>query len=758
MKRKKFFAIASNHGVNPAPPGQTWSLRWMFASLWTFCVLIMFFSQNGRMQELSSWEAFFDLLTHVPAIFLAGLGWHILQISALWFLFVCVGNLIVRWLRLTGMTRIEHLLISAGIGAGTISLVLLGLGITGLWQPAFLRGIFYVSAGSCLVQILLNMRRRHGEGSAEQYDPGRAPTQQERPGILQGVALGFILLAVVMNVLATAAPVTSYDALVYHLALPKLFLLRGQITPTPENLYSGIPFGIQMLYGLTLALANENLASLLLCSFGVFTALAIWALLRRHASNYAGVLAALFYYLCPLVLYGSWQSGIDLGGGFYLTLALTALSLGLQTSRETESRAWPVATGIFLGLAMGVKYTFLPIAGAFVLVVFWLRRRSGNTAALKEAAMTATIAAVVFMPWLIKNLFFYGNPVYPFFNNFLGWVSPADWKGFLVDAHSRNLAQTFGSVFGWKGFLSQPWTMSINSRGIDDWPGLLFLMFIPWALCLRWGISEADESNSPAWTAIAVLAMAGYLVWSLTSEIARFLVMALPFASCLAALAIVRAPIGGWFRHAIWGLVLLPSTYNFLVTFKMGMEFASGRWPQLIGIYNRSTYLKQQHMGYGAPHYAAMEYINQNLPPDAKVLFIGEPRTFYCERDFVAATVFDNNPFWVAAGEAKTAEDLLASARKLGITHIFVNAISLYSYSDRPAVMPRDIIAGKIFNDFWNYYTEQLFENISKSADGKTAGWLTVYKLRDRPNDDPGTFPQNPSRAILETVQRQSQR
>lgn len=755
MSRKKVFANASNYGGKSDPPGSTWSLRWMFASLWTFCVLLAFFSHNGRMQDLYSWGAFLDLLPHVPTILLAGLGWHILQIGALWFLFVCVGNRIVRWLRLTGMTRVEHLLISAGLGAGTISLVLLGLGIAGLWHPGFLRGIFYASVGSCLGIILLNMRRRHGEGSAQQYAP--APAQQERPGILQGVALGLILLAVVMNVLATAAPVTSYDALVYHLALPKLYLLRGQITPTPENLYSGIPFGIQMLYGLTLALANENLAALLLCSFGIVTALTIWVLLRRHASNHAGMLAALFYYLCPLVLYGSWQSGIDLGGGFYLTLALSSLSLGLRNS-ETESRAWPMATGIFLGLAMGVKYTFLPIAAVFVLVIFWLRKRSGNTAAMKEAVITATIAAAVFMPWLIKNIFFYGNPLYPFFNNLLGWISPGDWRGLLVDAHSRNLAQTFGSVVGWKGFLSQPWTMSVNSRGIDDWPGLSFLMFIPWALCLRWGILKADESIPPAWTAIAVLATAGYLVWGLTSEIARFLVMALPFASCLAALAITRAPIHGWFRHGIWGLVLLSSMYSFQVTFKMGTDFASGRWPQLLGTYSRSTYLKNQHMGYGAPHYAAMEFINQNLPLDAKVLFIGEPRAFYCERNFVAATVFDNNPFWVAASEAKTAEDLLASAKKLGITHIFINAISLYSYADRPTVMPRDIIAGNIFNDFWNYYTEQLFEDISKSADGKTAGWLTVYKLRDRPNDDSRTFPQNPSRAILETVRRQSQR
>ncbi|MBU0606556.1 MAG: AMP-binding protein, partial [Armatimonadetes bacterium] len=49
--------------------------------------------------------------------------------------------------------------------------------------------------------------------------------------------------------------------LVYHLALPKLFLLRGEIMATPGNVFSGTPLGLQSLYGLALALSGEGLAA-----------------------------------------------------------------------------------------------------------------------------------------------------------------------------------------------------------------------------------------------------------------------------------------------------------------------------------------------------------------------------------------------------------------------------------------------------------------------------------------------------------------
>jgi hypothetical protein len=228
------------------------------------------------------------------------------------------------------------------------------------------------------------------------------------------------------------------------------------------------------------------------------------------------------------------------------------------------------------------------------------------------------------------------------------------------------------------------------------------------------------------------------------------MVPTLPFISCLAALAIVGKPVPNWLRRSGWVVAILISVINLAFIFSLGSESNSGLWPQLLGNGSRNDYLKNRHMQYPAPYYSAMEYINQSLPANAKVLFLGEPRTYYCERDSVSATVFDHNPFWIAARESHSVEDLFERVKKMGVTHILVSADQLYSNADRPTVMPKDIIAGKVFGDFWNRCVEKVFEDLQRSPDGSTKLWLIVYKLRDKPNDNLSISPINPLRLVLE--------
>lgn len=710
-------------------------------------MLLVFFSK-GRRLDWTYWESFFGLFPHIPTILLDGLGLHLLQLGALWFLFTCAGSIVAQRLRLTALTKIEHLLVCAGLGAGATSLLLLFLGLAGFWQPQILRRFLYVGLAISVGLMCLKLwTHRHGEGRDSSCQ-APVPMQQERPGFLEGAALCLIFLAIIMNVMAASVPETFHDALVYHLGLPKLYLLRGAIVPTPENIFSGIPFGVQMLYGLALALADAHLASLLHCSFGVLTATAIWAILRRYASNSAGLFGALLFYLCPLVLYGSWQSGIDAAIGFYLILALIALSPGFQATGFAEMRPFIIAAGMLLGFAMSTKYTAVPMAGLFGLAFYWLRKRSGERDAAKAAAWMVVIACAVLMPWLIKNFLFYGNPFYPFFNTVIGSASPADWQSLKGEWTATSMT----TLAGWQNILTQPWTTSLGSRMLDDWPGISFLLFIPWALYMRWNIFKKAGSVPAAWTAILLLGVGGYAIWCLTTGVARFLVFALPFLSCLPALSVVHGPVPLWLRRTAWSVALLSAAYSFQVTFRMGSDDASGRWAVISGRISPTDYLKSPHMAYPAPPYAAMEFIRSQLPQNAKVLFLGDSRAFYCERDFIAPTVYDYNPFWVAAGAARKPEELAASLKNLGITHLFVSANLLYRFSGQANMFPKEIIGGTVFGEFWARYLENIFEERTRSVKGTTTSWLVVYKLRDAPTRDSTKFPQNLPKEILQEI------
>ncbi len=220
-----------------------------------------------------------------------------------------------RGMGLAGADASERLLLSAGLGAGTTSLTMLGLGLAGFWRPRPLSVLFFAVAVLGLVRTLLDVRWSR-KGGAEQVPEAAVFPAPGRLGFLAYAALVVIACAVLLNLMETAAPEIFYDSLVYHLALPKLYLIRGRIVPTPQNIFSGMPFGVEMLYGLALSLSDEHLAALLNCSFGWGAAAALWAWLRRRSSAESGVLGALIFCLCPVVLYSGTQCGVDLGAAF----------------------------------------------------------------------------------------------------------------------------------------------------------------------------------------------------------------------------------------------------------------------------------------------------------------------------------------------------------------------------------------------------------------------------------------------------------
>jgi 4-amino-4-deoxy-L-arabinose transferase-like glycosyltransferase len=79
-----------------------------------------------------------------------------------------------------------------------------------------------------------------------------------------------------------------------------------------------------------------------------------------------------------------------------------------------------VLTGIFAGLCFSTKYIaltyvpFLSITG--IIIGAWQESKSHI---FKTIVLCSLPAIVVFIPWLIKNFLFTGNPLYPAFYSIL---------------------------------------------------------------------------------------------------------------------------------------------------------------------------------------------------------------------------------------------------------------------------------------------------------------------------------------------------
>jgi hypothetical protein len=690
---------------------------------WTVLLGWVYRQKNVRFDP-AIWRDFFSLVPEALSRFGGGLLLRLAWLAAFWLLASALGALLLRPLRLkTG--KAEGLALAAGLGAGLLSIVLFGLGLV-VFEPGVLKAGFILCAAAAALSAPWWWRSL----PAEDFAPAG------KHGPWGWAALVLIACAALMNFLAAMAPEVFYDSLVYHLALPELYLQRGRIGPVPHNIYSGLPLAAQALYGLALAVCDDRLASLLHASFGLWTAAAVWLIGRRHLGEEAGVFAAFAFYLCPAGLYASWGCGVDLASSFLCAAAMLALMRGLEEARTHEdSQRWAACAGLLCGFAAGTKYNVLPVAALFVLLHAWRSLRLGR--GLKGTALMSGCAAAAFSPWLLKNVLFFGNPLYPFLTGVFGGAEHiADWAGFLDASGSRNLGATLSNWAGWKEFLLQPWTTSTGDWPLGDWPGPVFILLLPLVVLIR--LRAAPER------VVVAAAGGGYLLWGLASRLVRYMLPSFPMLSLCAALTVRRGVLPGWARHLAWAAALYAGLFNFEAAYNQGSGIE--QWRYLRGEIPKSDYLKTQRVTYGLPYYAAAEFINRKLPPKARVLLLGESRSFYIERDVIAATVFDYNPFWGAVRESKTPEELLSKVRAMGITHIFMSARQLMYREYARNVFPREEVRSPVFQMFWGKYLRLEFEE--RDDHGPNPRWLSVYRVLDSPNL-PSAAPVNPAVTVL---------
>jgi hypothetical protein len=93
--------------------------------------------------------------------------------------------------------------------------------------------------------------------------------------------------------------------------------------------------------------------------------------------------------------------------------------------------------------------------------------------------------------------------------------------------------------------------------------------------------------------------------------------------------------------------------------------------PYLTGFETRDEYLTRR---LGA-HYTAMEAINDTLPSQASIIFLWEPRSYYCRPDCRPDTLLDNFPHLVH--RYGSAEAIARYWREARISHVLIHRSGL---------------------------------------------------------------------------------
>ncbi|MBS0191976.1 MAG: hypothetical protein JSR52_12590 [Planctomycetes bacterium] len=235
----------------------------------------------------------------------------------------------------------------------------------------------------------------------------------------------------------------GFDALSYHLQLPREWLEMHRLWPVEHNVYSYLPSYVESAF-LTIQLVTfaprtspQGVSGMLVddgwrvisCqllhagmagmgAWAVGAAAAAWA--RRgevQAATKCGVLSAAAFLCVPWV--------IVTGSLAYNEMAMCALIAGallVCAEQGLKPTTRGMLAGWLVGVACGVKPTALvlgaPAVGLALLCVCpareWLKMFSG----------TVLAGAAALAPWLLRNWLACGNPVFPYAHE---WFGAAHW-------------------------------------------------------------------------------------------------------------------------------------------------------------------------------------------------------------------------------------------------------------------------------------------------------------------------------------------
>lgn len=213
-------------------------------------------------------------------------------------------------------------------------------------------------------------------------------------------------------------PPISRDALIHHLAIPKLWLKHGGIYETPWANFSYYPMYINLLYFVCLFFKNDIASKFIHLAFGLATGGLIYIYLKNKYDSNWGLLGVVIFITTPIIIWLSTSAYIDLGMTFFTTASLLAFIKWRDS--EYNLFKWLCISAFCMGVAIGSKYNAL-IAWFFInliLMYSYAKDTERQMMALKYGAIFFVISAVVASPWYLKNYFLTQNPFYPLFNSF----------------------------------------------------------------------------------------------------------------------------------------------------------------------------------------------------------------------------------------------------------------------------------------------------------------------------------------------------
>jgi hypothetical protein len=457
-----------------------------------------------------------------------------------------------------------------------------------------------------------------------------------------------ILVIFIIEVLCNLTPPISRDALIHHLAVPKLWLAHGGFYEMPWARFSYYPMNIDLLYLASLYFKNDIVPKFIHLAFGVGIGALVYRYLGTRFGRNWGLLGFLIFFSTPVVIRLATTAYVDLGMVFFSTASILAwIKWQDDNYRKTK---WFIVSAICMGLAAGSKYNAL-IAWFFLnlmVVYYYSRNTQKGMQAVKFGIVFFVITLFVVSPWFIKNYIQTGNPIYPLLNNLFGFIHDTGRAGSSIAASidgswSSSIFQRRELVYGesfWEILLIP---VRIFFQGKDSSPqyfdGVLNPILI---VMLPFVFLKKDYSSDKLFFllfSVFFLLMACFL----TIIRIRYILPTIPFLAILSVMGIrnfvewterLSRPVSHIGITIVSSIIVILIVFNLLYLKDYINTVKPARY-----VFHRET--RDEFLARNIGHYPAVKYINENLPVDTRIyfMFIGR-RGYYLDRPYLSDSTF----------------------------------------------------------------------------------------------------------------------
>lgn len=508
-----------------------------------------------------------------------------------------------------------------------------------------------VVAGGVTFVALSSLSLPTWPGSARQRIPKLDPAS-----LVLVATLGTLLVALLLQ---TLWPRVSWDANVYHLTVPRLYVEHGGFRRIPFNVYSNWPMNMELLFAGAMLLRDHVVAKLLHFGCGLLIVLELVRQGRRRREAWAGWLAAGLFLANPVVLLEIRLAYVDLAFALFFLLSFLAVdrALGLTGSEKTR---WLLLAGVLGGIAAGCKLpgiSAVACLAALIVVSSW--RRAGFSTWSISLVTFLLPAIALQVPWFVKSWLLTGNPVYPFLFDVFGGP---EWSAELGEKFAT-WQRSIGMGRAPLDYLLLPVRVILQGdRGYAAFDGRIlsaWLLLIPMSLWVGRRLSIVRRS----------LGVSGlyFMIWASSSQQMRFLTAILPLLALAAAAAaaqlvtLMRAERSRNWARAVMSLVVAA------ILSVNGYSYAK----RSVGMFRDYLDLGDSVLELAVP--PVFQFINRELPRNVRILFINTNHGFFCQREYIADSFFEASQIADLMMDAGSEAEVEHRLRRLGVTHVLID-------------------------------------------------------------------------------------